>query len=587
MRPRLWLGLGVATTLVAGIAVVALGDRETTVPPEVTASPALAAFDSCPAALEGFRSAARNKTYWFGEQAVPDRGSGDARAAAPEAQEHSGTNNHEAGVQEGDLVKTDGRRVVTLSGSRLRVVDVASKTVTATVDLPGGSAAGELLLAGDRALILGAPGEAVMRPPNARWDRPAGTEIVLVDLTGSGRVIGTLEVDGAYVAGRQTGNLARVVVRSTPQVPARTPDTAPIEDWLPRYRLDTGGRVSEGSLVDCTRISHPDGYTASSMLTVLTFDLLGEIGRGDPVSIVADGNDVYATETSLYVAEQSASRVDRGNSFGDTGIHQFDISQPGPPKHVASGRVDGLLLNQYAMSEHAGHLRVATTLSGERGDSESAVTVLARRDNRLDTVGRVDGLGRGERIHGVRFVGPVGYVVTFRQTDPLYTVDLSDPARPRATGELKITGYSAYLHDVGNNRLIGVGQEADTSGRRLGTQVSLFDVADPAAPRRLAQHHVPDSGTEVESDPHAFLFWPKDNLVVVPLSSTSATETTGGAMVLRLGDGGFTELGVVRHDSAEVRRSLVIGSELWTVSEAGAMVSALSGLTRQAWIPLR
>ena len=120
----------------------------------------------------------------------------------------------------------------------------------------------------------------------------------------------------------------------------------------------------------------------------------------------------------------------------------------------------GRLLDQYSMSEHDGRLRLATTTSpspGVRGPggewrSESAVHVLAERGGRLTEIGKVGGLGKGERIYSVRFIGPTGYVVTFRQIDPLYVIDLRDPSRPAVTGELKITGYSAYLHPTADGR---------------------------------------------------------------------------------------------------------------------------------------
>src|SRR5262249_36601897 len=149
---------------------------------------------------------------------------------------------------------------------------------------------------------------------------------------------------------------------------------------------------------------------------------------------------------------------------------------------------------------------------GGTGTAQSSVYVLHQQGGTLGQMGHVDGLGTGERIYAVRFVGPVGYVVTFRQTDPLYTVDLRDPAHPKVIGELKINGYSAYLHPVGDNRLIGIGQEADANGRVQGTQLSLFDVSDPAQPKRLAQYHVQFGHSEAEFDPHAFLYWPADKL---------------------------------------------------------------------------
>ncbi len=149
--------------------------------------------------------------------------------------------------------------------------------------------------------------------------------------------------------------------------------------------------------------------------------------------------------------------------------------------------------------------------------------------------GEVTGLGRGERIYSVRFIGDLGYVVTFRQTDPLYALDLRDPAAPKVTGELKISGYSAYLHPGGPDRLIGIGQEADGQGRVRGTQISLFDVADPAAPRLLSRFHQRKSGSEAEWDPHAFLYWPpqeagsRTGLAMVPLMTWGESAPKGAS----------------------------------------------------------
>src|SRR5262249_58535432 len=124
------------------------------------------------------------------------------------------------------------------------------------------------------------------------------------------------------------------------------------------------------------------------------------------------------------------------------------------------------------------------------------------------------------RIYSVRFMGPVGYVVTFRQTDPLYTLDLSDPARPRVRGSVALTGYSAYLHPVSDARLIGIGRQADAMGHVGGTQVSLFDVSDLAAPARLATFALTAAISSAEFDPHAFLYWPAAHLMVVSLQAT-------------------------------------------------------------------
>ncbi len=119
----------------------------------------------------------------------------------------------------------------------------------------------------------------------------------------------------------------------------------------------------------------------------------------------------------------------------------------------------------------------------------------------------------------MRFIGDMGYVVTFRQTDPLYTVDLSDPAAPEVVGELELLGYSAYLHPLGGDLLLGIGQDATATGQTTGTQLSLFDVSDPANPERLQQTAIPGASSAAEYDHHAFLYWPETGLAMLPVQS--------------------------------------------------------------------
>lgn len=251
------------------------------------------------------------------------------------------------------------------------------------------------------------------------------------------------------------------------------------------------------------------------------------------------------------------------------------------------------------MSEHEGYLRVASTEQPSWWDeelarqSQSFMTVLAEDGDELREVGRVGGLGKGEQIYAVRFIGDVSYVVTFRQVDPLYTVDLSDPTNPRVRGELKILGFSAYLHPVGDGLLLGVGQDATGQGRVRGTQISLFDISDLDDPTRphaggLGQ----DTHSDVEYDHHAFLWWPVRSLAVLPVSGYSFDERAGetwassaiGAEVAR--DRGIERVGSVSHPGREpVRRSLVIGDRLFTVSEAGVMANLLSAWDERRWVP--
>jgi uncharacterized secreted protein with C-terminal beta-propeller domain len=219
----------------------------------------------------------------------------------------------------------------------------------------------------------------------------------------------------------------------------------------------------------------------------------------------------------------------------------------------------------------------------------------------LVPVGHVGGLGLGEEIHAVRYFGDVAFVVTFRRTDPLYALDLSDPAHPAVTGELKINGVSEYLHPVGAGRLVGVGQDADEQGNTLGVQVSLFDVSDTSAPRRIDAWPGERSGPQgtqspVEWDHHAFLWWPDSRFAVVPVQrwDDNEQESRSAAVVLSVHDT-VAEVGRVTHrgratDRRNVEptidRSVIVGDSLYTVSPLGVLDSRLSDFADQAWVPL-
>jgi uncharacterized secreted protein with C-terminal beta-propeller domain len=581
----------------------------------------LVAHDSCASALKAFQQAVTRELeavgwQWFGMYRRELDVAGTA-AAAERGEQFSPTNTHESAADEPDIVKTDGKRLVTVVDHKLRVIDVATRKQTVSVTLKGGYPSG-LFIDGDRALV-------VLAHVAIKGSEGPATRFVQVDLT-YGKVTGELTVDGYFVDARATDGIARLVVSSGPRldwrIPHRphspsSPDSpasyerhmkrivreSAIDDWLPRYTIRSHGTESSGRLVDCHRVHHPKPVTGVQLLTVLTVDIDGELGRGDPVSVAGNGSTVYGTGKNLYVIDglrsgfgpmPAAERIAPVSQDRRTKIYQFDVSGSRPPRFVASGTVDGALLNQYSVSEHDGYLRVATTTESQTADgpagrwrTESAVTVLRKEGQQLKQVGTITGLGKGERIYAVRFLGSTAYVVTFRQVDPLYRIDLSDPAAPELDGELKIPGYSSYLHPVGAARLLGIGQGATARGQVTGTQVSLFDTSG-ADPQRVAHLHIDGAYSAAENDAHAFLYWPARDLVVVPIDLGLGAR--GGALALRVSDDDIERVGTVRHSAgtpveAQVLRSAVIGETLWTVSEAGAQANALNDLGRVAFVP--
>ena len=626
------------------------------------------------------------------DAATPSTSSADSSASAPTAASGDGgtstTNTQEPGVGEPDLAWTDGTRLVTVEGGVLRVVDLDAGAVTATVALPDaemGSTPVGLLVDGDHALVVQRSSGAIAydTPGSTRGgiasmpvQATAGTRLTRIDLTASPTIVGSVTVDGDYVDARMVDGVVRAVVRSSPAqlgfvYPSGNSQSAidraaaanrqvitqsTISDWLPTMTVEADGR--EGTTtpaVDCAAVDHPTTFGGFGVVTVVGLDL--GAGAVDPLpsaAVVADAQTVYASTTSLYLA------TTRWPSYGmptggdttttstpveeqqvRTDVHAFSLPADAAAHYEASGSVPGQLLGQFALSEHDGDLRVASTttpgssmepmpMTGE-GDvsspgaaavappttvSESRITVLRRDGTTLSRVGEVTGLGPTEQIRGVRFSGPTAYVVTFRQTDPLFVVDLSDPEAPRVAGELKIPGYSSYLQELADGRVLGVGQDATSSGRRTGFQESLFDVSDPGSPQRLAQLAVPYGESSAESDHHALLWWAPGDLLAIPVVNWPLpTGATGaGILVTRVTDTGIEQVGTVVHPGSTgyggstpscppnancvmtvvpdtsghptpIDRTLVANGRLVTVSTAGVKVSDLTTLADRAWIP--
>jgi uncharacterized secreted protein with C-terminal beta-propeller domain len=615
------MGLRSRAALV-GLALLLLASLGGTAGSAKTSPQRLVAFRSCGDLLSYAKSrAARFVGPWglgAGGRAVPVSAAPARDASAKQGVDYSGTNVQEEGVDEPDLVKTNGTTLFAVTSGRLNAVDVRTRRprLLDSLRLDDGWSH-ELLLHGDRLLVFSRTGFWVEPLPAAaaRLAPFAPSESVVTEIDVSNprtlKVVRTLTLDGAYVAARLVGGSARIVAAS--QVPGTLPFVSPkgtsqddlaaarernravlassgVKSWLPSYRIARPGKApgARRPLVQCRDVRRPAAFSGLGMLTVLTVDLERGLEPVDSVAVMTDGRIVYASPESLYVATERWS--DRPNpdapteeqSGVTTAIHKFDISSPSRTRYRGSGRVTGFLLSQWSLSEYRGVLRVVSTETpawwGRGAESESFLTTLRERDGALVQAGRVGELGKGERVYAVRFVGDVGFVVTFRQIDPLYTLDLGDPARPRVIGELKIAGYSAYIHPLGDDLLLGIGQDATEEGRPLGTQLSVFDVSNLRRPTRLHRASLGKGWSEAESDHHAFLFWPRTSLVVVPFELR--------AVGFHVGRRGIDEVGRIAHDakqSAAIRRSLVVRDSVLTVSDAGVASNSLATLAKQGW----
>jgi uncharacterized secreted protein with C-terminal beta-propeller domain len=626
------MGSRVCVALVAALAAVAAA-----APAEAAGSGRLVAFRSCPDMLAYAKANASRFVGPYGlggptaiGKVVPG---GVDRAAAPTANaagqaapapvqgvDYSGTNVQETGVDEPDLLKTDGNTLYTVNGNLLESVDVSGKTpkLLDTLTLSPGWSTSDLLLSGTHLLVLSRGGYWAEPLPAmaARMIAPIATTSVLTEVDVSDpsslRVEKTLTLDGSYVDARQIGTTVRVV--SSQSLPIEVPWVTPApgmstatatarnkavlassraKAWLPTYKL---GKQAPRPLVQCSDIRRPPFFSGLGMLTVTTINLAKSLDPVDSTAVMTDGRIVYASPTNLYVATErwayrplpaTPQEMPAPISEVTTQIHDFDISDPSKTTYLGSGSVPGYLLSQWSLSDFQGVLRVVSTnqptwwSSDGSSNSQSFLTTFRAGGGKLDQVGQLSGLGQGERVYAVRFIGNDGYVVTFRQVDPLHTIDVSDPAHPKVLGELTIPGYSAYLHPISDNLLLGIGQDVGTSNEPTGTQVSLFDVSDLAHPTRIAHASLGQGWSAAESDHHAFLYWPATGLVVVPFGQQ--------AVAMHVAKSGIDELGrIVQTDAnssslPEILRSLVVRGDLLTVSAQGVKANDLKTLANAGW----
>lgn len=497
----------------------------------------LAGAQSCTALRSAIRDIAINEVRrrftegYFGGPILYRRAESAPEPGAKAALAHSETNVQVAGVDEADIVKTDGNFTYQISGHQLRVFrtwPAAQTSLASTVNIEGYPK--EMFLDGGRVTILsGVPGDAPVGVggPGPRplvkmapiwWNPEAFTKVTVLDMRGgTPRVESETLLAGIYQNARRVGSSYRVLMQRQLKWPEirYQPDNVEwgskeyeaaleqleadairivtdraLADWLPKsYRIENGRRVPLP--VECSDFLIPTGSDEPGLTSVVTLTFGGGLPTVQDTSLLVSSGEIYQSASNLYLTSSHAWSCyeDAGTRGQFTYVHKLDVSRADRTNYLATGGFPGAIYDQFALDEHQGFLRVAATntrwsATTPEQQNVSRVFVLGQAQNRLETVGQTADIAPGERIFSVRFLEDRGFVVTFKQVDPLFTIDLRNPRAPRIVGELTLPGFSTYLHPLDATHVFGLGNDFEADGRtRNGVALTIFDVADLSAPR--------------------------------------------------------------------------------------------------------
>jgi Beta propeller domain/Dockerin type I domain/Bacterial Ig domain len=550
------------------------------------------------------------------------------------------TNNQVAGVEEGDIVESDGEHLYVLRGQELiiaRVQPAEHLEIISRTSLAGSPVA--MYLTGNRLTVITTdsawfgvtpnvptlPGGLVPFNPIVPaldvtddrltplvWDglvppinRDPSVTVAIYDVTSEAApaVVQSTKLDGTYQGGRLLGGHVFVTAQGKELVlpqPAQVPAAEGgfryetqaeylsrlsrdfgeiIEDLLPQYTSydGSGNSTRAGAISVAEEIYKPLDTTNRQMLSVVSLDTLGSNpGIVDSSTVMgSSASQMYGASENLYLfdygwnSSDTFTKVTKFHWDGETGQIEF----------AARGAVPGNLNNQFSADEHDGHLRIVTTTVNFVDDNNpngriNDLWVFRDQEGVMELTGAARDIAPGEQLQSARFDGDRGFLVTFEQVDPLFTLDLSDPANPQVLGELVLPGFSSYIQMLDETHLVGIGP----SGNNGSIQVTLFDVSDMSAPIAIDKFEIGTqwSHSAAQHDSHAFGWYPEHGTLALPVTTINefgASQSRTIVVSVDLGsvgpsDDGLVLRGFVEHAQATSRTSVIDGV-LYTIGEGG------------------
>ena len=496
-------------------------------------------YDEICKKLQNSLSNARSKNLLESETAMGDMAAAEEAAASEAADsgstvsyagDYSQTNVQTEGVDEGDVVKTDGRYLYIIrEGREVQIVSIqAGKMAEVAVIRPtleqSENSILDMYLTGDTLQIICQRYDADMQEDgeDVYYMNYRGiTSVCTYDLTDRANPVhvGTTEQEGTYYTSRKSGEYLYLFTSVYPQ------------ESLIRQYADQGKEYGLIPLVNRETMAASDIYIPKEDDRGGTeYMLITSVNENKPDQI-ADQKAILESASRFYVSTENIylERENWESGSTQTAIARFSFSQ-GKIKGESAGVVNGAVTDDFATNEYDGFLRVLTTQWNDSGSQTNNVYVL---DQNMEIVGKIDNLAEDESIYSARFMGNTGYFVTYRQVDPLFSVDFSDPTHPKILGELKVSGFSEYLHFYGENRLLGIGWETDPeTGATKGLKLSMFDVSDPADVKEVDKLVIKNIDYfPGEYNYKALTVSPEKNVIGLAASSYESSGTVNSYMV--------------------------------------------------------
>lgn len=458
------------------------------------------------------------------------------------ANDYSKTNTQVQGVDEADIVKTDGTYIYYLTNEKLTIINTENASQMkemSTIKFDETFTPEEIFLNNDKIIVIGKRYEYDKTErkigidedylyPNYMDKTYTSAKLYNVKDKINPTLERTVEVEGDYLTARMIGSNVYIVSNKYMYYAyiCNTYKSTELneDDFKPHY-LDTATSNETKSInFDC--IYYIPEFEDTNYLNIVAFNITNN-QEANVESYLGAGEEIYASKENLYVTKTKYDYEKNNKTSITTEIYKFNLNNANCT-FAKAGDVPGSVLNQFSMDECNGYFRIATTDSTS-WNSESNTNNLYVLNENLETIGKIEGLAKGERIYSVRFMGNRAYMVTFVETDPLFVIDLSNPTTPTVLGELKIPGYSKYLHPYDETHLIGIGEDTEVVnygyGDRVvtnGMKMAMFDVTDPNNPQELYNVKIGEKGTysELLYNHKALLFSKEKNIIAFPVSIT-------------------------------------------------------------------